>query len=81
MALDKHLADQLVIPMALANGESKFTTCEITQHLLTNIAVVRRFLNVGFRVSSKLGAAGMVEKTNQSPVMPGKIVIYQLYPP
>jgi RNA 3'-terminal phosphate cyclase (ATP) len=42
-ALDSHLADQLVIPLALAPDESIFTTQELTPHLLTNIAVVQAF--------------------------------------
>ena len=60
-ALDKHLADQLIIPMALARGASEITTCEITQHLLTNIAIVEKFLDVHFRVSHGLGEPGKVE--------------------
>jgi len=62
MALDKHLADQLIIPIALADGLSRFTTCEITQHTLTNIAVVEQFLPVRFEVSGSLGQPGMVER-------------------
>lgn len=60
-ALDKHLADQLVVPMGFASGPSRFTTCEITQHLLTNVAVVERFLPVRFRVTGSLGRPGSVE--------------------
>ena len=63
VALDKHLADQLIIPMALADGPSKFTTCEITQHLVTNIAVVERFLDARFEVTGEPGEAGTVERT------------------
>jgi RNA 3'-terminal phosphate cyclase (ATP) len=62
MALDKHLADQLIIPVALADGSSKFTTCEMTQHLLTNIAVVERFLPARFKAIGDLGAPGLVER-------------------
>jgi len=62
MAIDKHLADQLIIPMALANGNSRFTTSRITQHLLTNIAVVERFLPVRFHVSAGLDQPGSVER-------------------
>lgn len=62
MAIDKHLADQLIIPMALAKGDSVFTTSEITQHLLTNISVVEKFLPVRFRVSGELGQPGKVER-------------------
>ena len=60
-ALDKHLADQLIVPMALAGPGSSFTTCEITQHLLTNIAVVEKFLDGHFHISHGLGQPGSVE--------------------
>jgi RNA 3'-terminal phosphate cyclase (ATP) len=58
--LDKHLADQLILPMALASGSSTFTTCEVTTpqseaqkgHLLTNIWVVQQFLGVKFVVEA-----------------------------
>lgn len=62
MSLDRRLADQLIIPIALADGHSKFTTCEITQHLLTNIAIVQKFLPVHFHISRGLGEPGTVER-------------------
>ncbi len=40
-----HLADQLLVPMALAGGGS-FRTLAPTPHTGTNIAVIRRFLDV-----------------------------------
>ncbi|NLX11884.1 MAG: RNA 3'-phosphate cyclase [Chloroflexi bacterium] len=43
-AVDAHLADQLVLPLALAEGESAFSTTTCTEHLRTNIEVVRAFL-------------------------------------
>ena len=44
----EHLADQLLIPMALAGGGS-FRTLAPSTHLKTNIDVVRRFLDVEIR--------------------------------
>ncbi len=41
----EHLADQLLIPMALAHG-GRFRTLRPTQHTRTNIDVLRRFLDV-----------------------------------
>jgi RNA 3'-terminal phosphate cyclase (ATP) len=38
-AVDSHLADQLVLYMALAAGRSELQTTQITEHLSTNIAV------------------------------------------
>jgi RNA 3'-terminal phosphate cyclase (ATP) len=40
-----HLADQLLIPLALAGGGS-FTTVTPTPHTTTNIEVVKKFLPV-----------------------------------
>lgn len=46
-AVGEHLADQLILPLALA-GEGAFTVARASTHLLTNIAVVERFLPVRF---------------------------------
>ncbi len=42
-ALERHLADQLVLPMALAEGRSTLTVEEATQHLATNAWVIEQF--------------------------------------
>ena len=49
-AVDPHLADQLVLPLALAAGTSSFTTSQVTQHLMTNLDTVQRFMDVGAHV-------------------------------
>ncbi len=59
-ALDQHLADQLILPIALAERGSSFTTCRITQHLLTNIWVVEQFLEIRFLVEGEEGKRGKV---------------------
>lgn len=43
--VDRHLADQLILPMAIAGGGA-FRTLAPTQHTLTNIQVVKQFLDV-----------------------------------
>ena len=43
--VDEHLADQLLIPMALAGGGS-FRTTEPSLHSTTNAAIIQRFLPV-----------------------------------
>jgi RNA 3'-terminal phosphate cyclase (ATP) len=45
-----HLADQLLLPLALAGGGS-FRTPEITDHTRTNIEVIRRFLDLEIAVT------------------------------
>lgn len=50
----EHLADQLVLPMALA-GHGTFTTTRLSPHLKTNIAVIEEFLDVEFRIGEAGG--------------------------
>lgn len=58
--LDSHLADQIVLYLALAKGESRFTTSEITNHLLTNLEVIKRFIPLEAHVRGTRGSAGTV---------------------
>lgn len=51
-AVDEHLADQILLPMALAGG-GRFVTVEPTSHTMTNISVIRRFIDVDFRLSEQ----------------------------
>lgn len=53
-AVAEHLADQLLLPMALAGGGS-FTTPRMTEHLESNIRVIEAFLPVRIEARS-LGA-------------------------
>ncbi|OHB34987.1 MAG: RNA 3'-terminal-phosphate cyclase [Planctomycetes bacterium GWA2_39_15] len=59
--IDEYLADQLIIPLALTKGSSLFITPRITQHLLTNIDVVKLFLPVSIDVSGNLSEEGFVK--------------------
>lgn len=60
MALDRYLADQLVIYLALGKKTSTFTTMAITHHLLTNLWVTSRFLDYSYRVEGDVGSPGRV---------------------
>ena len=59
-AVDHHLADQLLVPMALAHGRSTFTTDHLTRHTMTNIALLRQWLNVRIAVQGVLDQAGKI---------------------
>lgn len=60
-AIEPHLADQLVVPLALAGGESRFTTNRVTPHLLTVAEVARTFLpGATIEVEGRPGEAGSV---------------------
>ncbi len=51
VAVGEYLADQLMIPMALAGGGS-YTTLPLSRHATTNIEVIRKFLDVGIEVET-----------------------------
>jgi RNA 3'-terminal phosphate cyclase (ATP) len=74
-AVDEYLADQLVVPLACAAGVSELRTARVTQHLLTNVDVVRRFIARPITIEGALGQAGVlrIEERNATvtPVLPG----------
>jgi RNA 3'-terminal phosphate cyclase (ATP) len=45
----EHLADQLLLPLAIAGG-GRFRCAPLSSHAVTNIATIRRFLDVPIRV-------------------------------
>jgi RNA 3'-terminal phosphate cyclase (ATP) len=67
-AVDEHLADQLVLPLALAAAglqggaptHGRFTTSQVTQHLLTHAEVIQKFLPVRVAVRGDLGQEGEI---------------------
>jgi RNA 3'-terminal phosphate cyclase (ATP) len=59
-AVDRRLADQLVLPMALARGRSEMTVESVTPHLLTNVHVIRRFVEAAIEVEGAEGEPGRV---------------------
>jgi RNA 3'-terminal phosphate cyclase (ATP) len=56
--VDPHSADQLVLPLALAEGASAFAVSCVTQHLLTNVHVIQRFLEREIRIEGGEGEPG-----------------------
>jgi RNA 3'-terminal phosphate cyclase (ATP) len=59
-AVDPHSADQIVLPLALAKGSSSFGVSEVTSHLLTNVAVIRKFVERDVVCEGNLGERGVV---------------------
>ena len=62
-AVDPHLADQLIPYLALADGSSTFTASKITKHLLTNVWVVKQFLQTEISIEGGEGEQGRVTIT------------------
>lgn len=67
-AVDPHLADQLLLPLAIVEGESCYTTSEVTGHLLTNAEVIRAFHPVSITLSGQAGEAAREGS-------PGRVVV------
>ncbi len=59
-AVDRHLADQLLPYLALAHGPSTITTEAVTTHLLTNLWVIRHFVDREVKVEGPEGVEGKV---------------------
>ncbi len=57
-SVDRHTADMLLPFMALSGGKIK--TPEITQHIITNIDVIEKFLDVKFEVEGMKGRPGTI---------------------
>jgi RNA 3'-terminal phosphate cyclase (ATP) len=53
-AAGEYLADQLLLPMALAGGGS-FTATKLSRHARTNLEVISKFLPVRFEIASHEG--------------------------
>jgi len=59
-AVDHYLADQLVLPLALASGVSEVRTSKVTLHLATNAEIVKMFLPVAIEIDAEIGKPGLV---------------------
>jgi RNA 3'-terminal phosphate cyclase (ATP) len=59
-ACDAHLSDQLVLPLVLAAGESRWTTPAITEHLRTVLWVTEQFLPIEYGLEEREDGTGTV---------------------
>jgi len=65
-ALDEHLSDQILIPLALVpQGVSEYTTTRVSQHLLTNAEVIRKFLDVTVEIDGEENSEGKITVRNK----------------
>lgn len=60
-AVDPWLADQILLPLALAGEASCLRTSAVTSHLLTNAEVIQLFLPVEIQVDGALGGPATVQ--------------------
>lgn len=59
-SVDAFLADQIVLPAALAEGDSTLTVHRLTQRFLTTVWVIKQFLPIRITVKGAVGEAGTV---------------------
>lgn len=59
-AMDEHSADQIILPLAMAEGPSSFPVATVTSHLLTNAAVIRQFVEREIQIEGEEGKPGLV---------------------
>lgn len=62
--VDPHSGDQLLLPLCFARGESAYRVSEVTQHLLTNAAIIRQFLATEIAIEGDEGSVGLVRVRN-----------------
>jgi RNA 3'-terminal phosphate cyclase (ATP) len=58
--VDAHSADQLILPLSLAEGPSEYRVSEVTLHLTTNAAVIQQFLERAITIEGTEGQPGRV---------------------
>jgi len=59
--IDHYLADQLLLPLAFADGPSRFRTAQITPHLSTNAWVIGEFTSAHIEIVGVTGQPGWVQ--------------------
>jgi RNA 3'-terminal phosphate cyclase (ATP) len=65
-AVDRHLADQILVPLALASGVSRFSAETATRHLATNAWVIERFGLARIAIEAGPQAAALVTVTPEA---------------
>jgi RNA 3'-terminal phosphate cyclase (ATP) len=71
--VDEHSADQIVLPLALAEGPSEYTAQRISLHLTTNIAVIRWFIDRTIECHTADGPIDLAEPGAYD--VPGRVVV------
>lgn len=61
--VDRHLADQLLLPLALAHGRARYTTDHLTLHTLTNAELLRQWLDTRIDITGDLGGPAAIDVT------------------
>jgi RNA 3'-terminal phosphate cyclase (ATP) len=58
--LDEYLADQLLLPLSVADSKSTYSTVKVTDHLRTNADVIQSFVNTKIEIIGNNGSTGII---------------------
>lgn len=58
--VDQHLGDQLLLPVSLARGATRYAVSMVTQHLITNAWLIKQFLGVEVSITGSEREPGLV---------------------
>lgn len=61
--VDRHLADQLLLPLALAHGRARYTTGHLTLHTITNAELLRQWVDTKIDITGDLGGPAEIDVT------------------
>lgn len=61
--VDRHLADQLLLPLALAHGRARYTTDHLTLHTLTNADLLGQWLDTRISINGDLEGPAEIDIT------------------
>jgi RNA 3'-terminal phosphate cyclase (ATP) len=61
--VDRHLADQLLLPLALAHGRTRYTTDHLTLHTITNAELLGQWVETQIAISGDLGGPAEIDVT------------------
>jgi RNA 3'-terminal phosphate cyclase (ATP) len=61
--VDRHLADQLLLPLALVHGRARYTTDHLTLHTVTNAELLRQWLDTRIDITGDLGGPAEIDVT------------------
>ena len=62
--VDRHLADQLLLPLALAHGRTRYTTDHLTLHTTTSADLLRLWLDTTIAIDGDLGGPAEIDITS-----------------
>ncbi len=68
--VDPHLADQIMLPLALAHGQTRYTTNRLTRHTTTLAGLLGQWLDTNIEIDGELDFPAAIQVTGAGYVAP-----------